>query len=76
VLRSVVSVQRNIKTPQLIENTLELYQKTQEQQRTIQKRKALTEQAASQKHQKLVSNLNKKFFSGAEHPDSDESYKH
>lgn len=76
VLRGVISIQRNTKTPQLIENTLALYQKTQDQQRVIQNQKGLSEQAALQKHQKLVSNLNKKFFSGAEHPDSDEPHIH
>ena len=62
VLQSVVSVQRNTKTPQLIEDTLKLHDQADKQQKIAEQKRAKAQQASLKKHADLVERLNKKFL--------------
>ena len=69
MLQSVVSVQRNTKTPQLIEDTLKLHEQADKQQKIAEQKSAKAQQAALKKHDALVERLNKKFLKQGGGPD-------
>ena len=69
VLQRVVSVQRNTKTPQLIEDTLKLHEQADKQQKIAEQKSAKAQQAALKKHDALVERLNKKFLKQGGGPD-------